>query len=173
MPSSYTADAILLVRSLAKMGYQPRAIVSQAAGFQQQAFLDAVGSLAEGVFSRSSFALDTLVSRPAIVPVNARYRARTGRDLSDNASRTLVALQVLADAIDRAGTVDPSKLRAALLETRLDGAETIMPWRGVRFDKSGQNVDCTPVVQQVSGGVYRTVYPFDIAVRPPVWRVGT
>ncbi len=172
MPSSYTNDAILLMRTMAKLGYTPPAVMSQAAGFQQQDFLTATGPLAEGVFSRSSFALDATASRPAIAPVNALLRARIGKDLSDNTSRVIVALQVLADAIDRAGSVEPEAIRAALVSCHLAGDETIMPWRGVSFDSTGQNVDCMPVVQQVVNGAYRTVYPFDVAGRPPTWNVG-
>ena len=172
LPSSYTADAILLMQTMNTLGYRPPAIMSQAAGFQQAAFFQAVGPLAEGVFSRSSFALDATSSRPAIAPVNALLKARIGTDLTDNTSRAVVALQVLADAINRAGSTNPEAVRASLVAYDLAGAETIMPWRGVRFDASGQNVECSPVVQQVAEGAYRTVYPFEVAVRPPVWMVG-
>ena len=171
MPTSYTNDAILLLNSMAAIGYRPPVIMSQAAGFQQPAFLAAVGSLAEGVFSRSSFALDVDQSRPAIQPVNAMLKARIGKDLTDNTSRVIVALQVLADALQRAGSTEPQALRTALLETDIAGDQTIMPWRGVRFDQTGQNVACTPVVQQVNGGKYQTVYPFDIAPIAPAWKV--
>ncbi|WP_254070354.1 ABC transporter substrate-binding protein [Acidisphaera sp. L21] len=171
MPSSYTADAILLLRSLAKIGCKPPVIMSQAAGFQQPAFLDAVGDLANGVFSRSSFALDVGASRPAIQPVNAAIRARLNTDLNDNTSRIVVALQVVADAINRAGTTAPEEIRAALRATSIPGEQTIMPWRGVRFDESGQNVECTPVIQQFIGGSYQTVYPFAVAAKPAIWGV--
>ncbi len=169
MPSSYTNDAVLLLNEMAAIDYRPPVIMSQAAGFQQPAFLAAVGRLAEGVFSRSSFALDVGTSRPAIQPVNALLKAQTGKDLTDNTSRVIVALQVLADALNRAGSTEPQALRTALAATDIAGDQTIMPWRGVRFDETGQNVACTPVVQQVMGGSYRTVYPFDVAPVAPVW----
>ncbi len=171
MPSSYTNDAILLLNTMAAIGYRPPVIMSQAAGFQQPAFLASVGELAEGVFSRSSFALDVGNSRPAIQPVNAQLKARTGKDLTDNTSRVVVALQVLADALQRAGSTEPNALRTALLATDIAGDQTIMPWKGVRFDETGQNVACTPVVQQVRAGRYQTVYPFEIAPIAPAWKL--
>ena len=58
MPSSYTTDAILLLKTMGELGYKPQAIVAQAAGFAEQAFLQAVGDKAEGIISRSSFSLD-------------------------------------------------------------------------------------------------------------------
>ena len=172
MPSSYTSDAILLMRSLSELGYKPRAVMAQAAGFQEQAFMTAAGPLAEGVFSRSSFAGDAVASRPAIAPVMALFRARANKDLNDNTSRQVVAVQVLADAINRAGSAKPDDIRKALVATNVPGEQTIMPWKGVRFDETGQNQDATPVIQQVVSGVYRTVYPAAVAVQEPTWNVG-
>ena len=169
MPSSYTSDAILLMRGMTELGYKPRAIMAQAAGFQEQAFLSAVGPLAEGVFSRSSFALDAVKSRPAISAVNALFRARAGKDLNDNTSHHVMALQILADAINRAGSTKAGDIRTALAATNVPGEQTIMPWRGVRFDEQGQNAAATPVIQQVVNGAYRTVFPADVAVQDAVW----
>ena len=171
MPSSYTSDAILLLRSLSEIGYKAPAIMAQAAGFQEQAFLTAAGPLAEGVFSRSSFAIDATKSRPAIAAVNAAYKAKSGKDLNDNTSRQVVAVQTLADAINRAGSGKPDDIRKALIATNIPGDQTIMPWKGVRFDETGQNVDATPVIQQVFGGTYVTVFPAAVAAREPVWNV--
>ncbi len=171
LPSSYTSDAILLLRSTNEIGYHP-VIMAQAAGFQEQSFITAAGPLAEGVMSRSSFALDADKSRPAIPAVNALFRARTNKDLNDNTSRQIVAVQVLADAIDRAGSSKPEDIRQALVKTDIPGNQTIMPWKGIKFDSTGQNTEATPVIQQISQGVYHTIYPFDIAVQAPVWTVG-
>ena len=171
MPSSYTSDAILLMRACNEVGYHP-VIMAQAAGFQEQSFITGAGPLAEGVMSRSSFALDADKSRPAIPTVNAMYRAKAGKDLNDNTARQIVAVQTLADAIDRAGSTKAEDIRAALIKTDIPGAETIMPWKGVKFDATGQNIEATPVIQQIKDGVYHTIYPFDLAVMAPVWNVG-
>ena len=172
MPSSYTSDAILLVRSLAEIGYKPGAIMAQAAGFQEQSFITAAGPLADGVFSRSSFAIDATKSRPAITPVNDAYKAKSGKDLNDNTSRQVVAMQTLADAINRAGSAKPDDIRKALMATDIAGDKTIMPWKGVKFDQTGQNTEATPVIQEIVGGKFVTVFPPDVAVREPTWNVG-
>ena len=123
--------------------------------------------------SRSSFALDATKSRPAIVPVNALYKAHNNKDLNDNTSRELTALLTLADAVNRAGSAKPDAIRLALMATDVPGDQTIMPWKGIKFDATGQNTLGTPVMQQISGGVYKTIWPFDLAVMEPVWNVGT
>jgi branched-chain amino acid transport system substrate-binding protein len=172
MPTSYTSDAILLMRGMHDLGYAPKAIMAQSAGFAEQALVDAVGPLMEGVMSRSAFALDVAKARPAIPAVNALFRARSNKDLNDNTGREITALIVLADAINRAGSTDPDKLRSALMATDVPGDQTIMPWHGIKFDSTGQNTEASPVIQQMRDGKYHTIYPFDVAAEDAVWNVG-
>jgi branched-chain amino acid transport system substrate-binding protein len=172
MPSSYTSDSILILKAMNEIGYKPKAIMAQAAGFQEGAFLTGAGALAEGAMSRSSFALDAIKSRPAIGPVNALYQAKNGKDLNDNTSRDVTALLVLVDAINRAGSAKPEDIRIALMATDVPGTMTIMPWAGVKFDATGQNTLGTPVIQQITNGSYHTIWPYDVAVQPAVWDVG-
>jgi branched-chain amino acid transport system substrate-binding protein len=172
MPSSYTNDAILMLRAMNEIGYHPRAIMAQAAGFQEQDFITASGPLAEGVLSRSSFAVDAVKARPAIPAVNGAYRAKNGKDLNDNTARQVTGLQVLADAINRAGSAKPDAIRQALVAANVPGEQLIVPWKGVHFDATGQNVLATPVIQQITNGTYRTVYPFELASLDAMWNVG-
>jgi branched-chain amino acid transport system substrate-binding protein len=171
MPSSYTSDAILIMKSMAEIGYKPKAVMAQGAGFQETAFLTAAGPLANGVMSRSSFALDAGKTRPAIDPVNALYKAKNNKDMNDNTSREFTALMVLADAINRAGSAKPTDIEAALKATNIPGDQLIMPWKGVKFDETGQNILCNPVIQQVFDGTYKTIWPFDLAAEAPVWNI--
>ena len=169
LPSSYTSDALSIVRSMNEIAYKPKAILAQAAGFQESDFLKGAGPLAEGVLSRSSYAGDAIKARPAIVPVTALFKAKQGKVLNDNTSREITALQILADAINRSGTGKPADIRTALIATDVKGADMIMPWTGVKFDETGQNIEGTPVIQQVKDGVYVTVWPFDVATTDVVW----
>ena len=173
LPSSYTSDAILMMRAMHDAGYTPKAILAQDAGFIDPAFLKAVGPLAEGVMSRSSFALDATKTRPAIPKVNALVKARDdGKDLTDMTAREVTALQVLADAINRAGSTENTKLQTALKATDIPGNQTIMPWVGIKVDATGQNTEGNPVIQQYQNGAWHTVFPFDVATAPAIWNVG-
>ena len=173
MPSSYTSDAILLMRSMHDAGYKPKAVLAQDAGFIDPAFLKAAGPLAEGVMSRSSFALDATKSRPAIETVNKLYASRNdGKTLNDLTAREVTALQVLADAINRAKSTKNTDIQAALKATDIPGNMTVMPWKGIKFDETGQNTEGNPVIQQWTGGAWHTVFPEDVATAKPVWSAG-
>ena len=169
MPSSYTTDAILLIKTMGELGYKPKAILAQAAGFAEKALYDAVGDKLEGVISRGSFSLDLAAKRPVITKINELYKARSGKDLNDNTSREFMGLMVLADAIGRAKSGDSEKIRAALAATDIPGDATIMPWKRVKFGEDGQNVDCDPVLLQYIGGKFVTVFPEQAAIAAAKW----
>ena len=173
MPSSYTSDAILLMRSMHDAGYTPKAVLAQDAGFIDPAFLKAAGPLAVGVMSRSSFAIDATKARPAITKVNALFAARDGgKNLNDLTAREVTALQVLADAINRAKSTKNTDLQIALKATDIPGDQTIMPWQGIKFDATGQNTEGNPVIQQWNGTDWHTVFPAEVATAKAVWNVG-
>jgi len=173
MPTSYTSDAILMMRTMHDVGYKPKAIMAQDAGFVDPPFLQAVGPLAEGLMTRSSFSLDAVASRPAIPAVNALVKpADNGKDLNDTTSRELTALQVLADALNRAKSTDNMKLREALRATDIPGSQTIMPWKGIKFDQTGQNTEGNAVILQRRNGEWHTIFPDAVATTQAVWNVG-
>ena len=137
MPSSYTTDGILLVKTMAELGYKPNAIVAQDAGFSEKALYDAVGDKLEGVISRGSFSLDLAAKRPMVGKINAMFKEKSGKDLNDLTSRQFMGLLVMAEAINRAKSTDGEKIREALVATDIPGEQTIMPWKRVKFDETG------------------------------------
>src|SRR5215471_2185370 len=169
MPSSYTTDGILLVKTMAELGYKPRNIVAQDAGFSEKALYDAVGDKLEGVISRGSFSLDLAKKRPMVGMINEQFFARSGKDFNDYSSRQFVGLIVMADAINRAKSTDGDKVREALAATDMPGDVTIMPWKRVKFDDMGQNNDADPVLLQYRGGKFVTIFPSQAAVAEATW----
>jgi branched-chain amino acid transport system substrate-binding protein len=76
---------------------------------------------------------------------------------------------VLAEAISNAGSTDSQRVRAALLNLEIPGREMIMPWSGLRFDGSHQNVAANGVVEQRVQGLFRVVFPEELQQAKPVW----
>ncbi len=169
MPSSYTNDSILLVRAMSELGYKPKAIVAQDAGFAEKTFYDAVGDKIPGSITRGSFSLDLAAKRPSIGKVNELFKARSNKDLNDLTSRECMAFLVLADAIDRAKSTEGPKIRAALAATSIPGERTIMPWKQIKFDETGQNNDADPILLQYVNGKLVTIYPWAAATAEPIW----
>ena len=66
---------------------------------------------------------------------------------------------MLADAINRAGSTDPAKIRAALKATDLKKEQMVAGYNGVKFDAKGQNTLASSIVTQMRGGKYVAVWP--------------
>src|SRR3954462_4128045 len=169
MPSSYTTDGILLVKTMGELGYKPNAIVAQDAGFSEKALYDAVGDKIPGVISRGSFSLDLAAKRPMVGKINEMYRAKSGKDFNDLTSRQFMGLTILAAAISRAKSTDGEKIRDALAATDIPGEQTIMPWKRVKFEEMGQNNDAAPVLLQCVGGKFVTIFPPQAAIAEAIW----
>ena len=169
MPSSYTTDGILLIKTMGELGYKANAIVAQDAGFSEKALYDAVGDKLEGVISRGTFSLDLAAKRPMVGKINAMFKEKSGKDFNDLTSRQFMGLIVMADAINRAKSTDGDKIREALAATDMPGEQTIMPWKRIKFDEMGQNNDADPVLLQYIGGKFVTIYPPQAAIAEAVW----
>ena len=80
-----------------------------------------------------------------------------------------MGLLILADAINRAGSTDGAKIRDALAATDIPGERTILPWKRVKFDDTGQNNDADPVLLQWTGSKFVTIFPAQAAIADAVW----
>jgi branched-chain amino acid transport system substrate-binding protein len=164
-PTSYASDAILLCKTSKDMDYNPSAIMAQNAGHTDPSFIEAVGKDADGIASRSEFSLDLAVHKPLVKQVNDLFKQRSGRDFSGTCARAFVGFFVLADAINRAGSTKPEAIREALIKTNMPADQLITPWRGVKFDETGQNILVDAIVIQYQGGKPYTVWPFNLATK--------
>ena len=164
LPSSYTSDAMLFMRTAKELDFNPKLLVAQNAGYTDPTFVSTMGNDAEGVITRSPFNTDLAKTIPLINEVNAAFKKHSdGRDLSDVPVRAFTGFMVLADAINRAGSTDPEKIRKALTETNMPSDQLIVPWKGIKFGPDGQNQLVRGILMQVQNGKYCTVYPFDLA----------
>jgi len=169
MQSSYLGDALLSMKTYKELGFMPDMILANDAGFSDTEFIKTLGKDADYVISREVWALDLANRNPLIKQVNDLFRSKYGADFTGNSARTFTGLMVMADAINRAGSTDPEAIRKALAATDIPGSKLIMPWKGVKFDESGQNVYGSGILVQIVDGKYHTVWPYNVASREIVW----
>ncbi len=163
LATSYTSDAILILKTMKDLNYMPKILIGQNAGWSDPEFIREMGKDAEGITSRNVFAIDLTEKKPSIKSVNELYKKRANRDLSDNTSRELMGTLVMADAINRAGSTDPEAIRKALVETDIKPEQIIMLWKGIKFGPDGQNIYANPIMTQWHQGDMVTVWPFEMA----------
>jgi branched-chain amino acid transport system substrate-binding protein len=159
---SYTSDAILYTKTMKELNWKPAIMIADNAGFNDPAFVKNMASQVEGLINRSAFSPGKPGSVPALF--NELYKKKTGGDELDDVSvRGLQAFLVLADALNRAGSIEAAKIQAALKATDLKVDQMAAGYNGVKFDDKGQNTLAASVVTQMRGGKYLTIAPKDRA----------
>ena len=165
----YAEEAIPFMQEFKAQDYAPPLIWADDAGFISPEFLQTLGADAEYVTSREVWSVDLTLTNPLAAEVNALYRERYGVDLGGNSARSFIGMMTLAEAINRAGSTEPTAVRDALRATDIPADQLIVPWQGIGFDQTGQNTLGDGVVVQRLNGRYRTVWPNAIAVEPLVF----
>jgi branched-chain amino acid transport system substrate-binding protein len=164
---SYTADAILYMKTMKNLNYKPPMVLGDDSGFADPSFIPAVGDIAQGVMNRSAWAIGKPGSTTA--KIDEMYKAKTGRDLDDTSARNMQSFFALADAINRAGSTDPEKIRDALTKTDLKADQLMMGYQGVKFDDTGQNILAATYLIQLHGKQYDLVWPDTAAEAKLQW----
>ncbi len=159
---SNAADAILLTNTLAEYKVKLKAIIASGGGHADPSFLTAAGKNANYLFDIVEWETD--VNKPGAKATNDKYKAKYGQNLTGEAVDAYLAMYVLKDALERAASTDPAKLRDALAATRLtSGPGMIVGYDAVEFDQTGQNKDASLVMVQIAdmgAGLERiTVWP--------------
>jgi len=154
---SYTADSILYMKTMRNLDYMPPMVIGDDSGFSDPSFIPAVADIAQGAMNRSSW--DAGKPGSTTYKINEMYKAKTGRDLDDTSARNMQAMLVLGDAINRAGSTDPEKIRAALAATDLKPEQLLMGYNGVKFDQTGQNIKASTYLIQLKDKTYKLVWP--------------
>jgi branched-chain amino acid transport system substrate-binding protein len=161
--TSTGSDAVRVLKTMGDIGYRPPEIFAFGGGFSEPQVLQAAGAVGDGLFYSSAWSREVAARNPSAKPIMDRYEGRFSAAMSEVAAGAFTAVLTLAAAIDAAGSVDPQRVRAALIGLDLPGRSTIMPWSGVRFDTSHQNARASGTVEQLVQGGFRVVFPRELA----------
>jgi branched-chain amino acid transport system substrate-binding protein len=153
---SYLNDLILIVRTVKQVGLNV-AINGGSGGFVIPDFYKNVGKLADGLLGVAHWNHDV---NDAAQKVNAEYKKRTGEFIFEYAGGLVAQTYMLVDALERAGSADPQKVRDALAKLDVSsGYAAMAPGGKVKFGPDGKNVYGHPVGVQWQHGDLVSVFP--------------
>ena len=166
--ASYLSDSILMIRTLKGAKASPRFFWGQDAGFEMADFPRTLGPDTNGVLTRTVFIAKIAKVKKIAGQVNELYKKKYGDDLTGATGRSVVGVQTWAYVLNRAGSTDPKAIQKACNEINIPGYELVMPWEGVKFDATGQNVLGRGLIGQYQltkdGKIdLEIIYPFDLA----------
>ncbi|MEW5722611.1 MAG: ABC transporter substrate-binding protein [Thermodesulfobacteriota bacterium] len=147
--TSNAADAILLTNTLAEYKVKLKAMIASGGGHADPSFLKAAGQNAKYIFDIVEWETD--VNKPGAKETNDKFKAKYGYNLAGESVDAYLAMYVLADALERAGSLDPAKIIEALAATNYrEGPGMIVGYDAVEFDKDGQNKNAALVMVQIN-----------------------
>lgn len=172
-PVSYTPDAQLLVSTMKAMKVNPL-VIGGGAGFCWPPIEQAIGSKVNGIFSVGSWSWDTknIFDHPDRKDVTRRYQERFGTFMPEQAGEHYAMVWLLKEAIEKAGSADPEKVREALATHEFgESMDGVMQPGKIKFDKAGWNFHTFPTMIQWQNNTARTVFPEEVATAKVIWPV--
>src|SRR5580692_10285473 len=155
-PVSYLNDLILIIRAIKQSGVQI-AINGGSGGFVIPDFYKNVGNVAEGLLGVAHWNHDINADAQK---VNAVYQKQYGEFLFEYAGGLVAQTFMIADALERAASTDPQKVRDAIAELDVSqGYAAMCPGGKVKFGPDGKNIYAHPVGVQWQHGDLATVFP--------------
>ena len=162
-PVSYLNDLILIIRAIKQNGLEI-AINGGSGGFVIPDFYKNVGSAAEGLLGVAHWNHDINADAQK---VNEVYKQQYGEFLFEYAGGLVAQTFMIADALERAASTDPQKVRDALSTLDVSSGYAAMgPGGKVKFGPDGKNIYAHPVGVQWQNADLATVFPKDEARAP-------
>lgn len=147
-----TPDGIAIVKQMAELGWKPKfSLIIRAP--DAATWGEATGAAGDYVTVFAGWHYGEKF--PGVAEINAKHEAEFGRPADILVGPAYACVQALADAIERAGTLDRNAVRDALADT--DMMTVIGP---VSFNADGTGNVLNPLVQWINGKM-ELVWPLD------------
>ncbi len=171
--AGYVSDSILFTKAMQNQNFLPK-VWYGLTGYDDPTFLQNVGKTANGSMMRGFF--HPRLVKPVVKQVNDLYKKRNGIELSMASAQTFITPFVVADALNRAGSLDKEAIRDALEKTNIPGTQTIMPWESIQFTPvtpppghTHDNKNSRNLVLQIQDGKEEIIWPFEVATAKPIF----
>ena len=139
-----TPDAMLMMRQMKELDYNPKMLVLLR-GAEDLSWAKALGPMGDYVVLMGFWHHG--VKYPGVDKLNAAHQSKFGRPADMQTGPAYASIQILAAAIEKAGTLDTTKIRDAIAATDM---MTVVG--KVKFRPNGTLIDpCPAVVQWLAG----------------------
>lgn len=164
-------DAGIVVRRAMKtVDFNPQADLHSLGAPSVTSFLQTLGRDGDHVLYGSGFAPSMIATMPkSVQDFSARFNKRYGLGVDHNASSAATIVGIYVDALERAKSTDPDKVRDAIEKTDLKIGDSPHILSDVKFDSAHNNLGATTKIHQAANREFRTVWPDRFKVADVVW----
>ena len=152
------ADYSLMVKTMKKMNWIPKASLNYCSGYQDPVIAKQLGPDADYFMGSTGYSPQFADIMPAVAEVEKIFKTKTGGVPFDSDSiQEAIALFVLAQAIEKSKSLDPEVV-AKTLHANVWPSPLSLSGK-VAFAPGGQNRLALSIVTQLQGGEYKRVFP--------------
>ena len=144
-------DAITMLKQMKEADYSPKAIV-MIRGSDDPAWVKMTGPMGDYVVGCPDW--HPALNYPGVKGLNAEYKAKFGTDTHIVVGNAYASIQVAATAIERAGTLDRTKIRDAIA-----GIDAMTVFGQIKFNEKGRRINAPLVATQWQKGKMEMVWP--------------
>lgn len=151
-------DYTLFARTMKQMNVAPKVAINFCTGYQDPIIAKQLGP--DGDFFMGGTGYSPALGQKYmkdVAAVEAIYRQKTGVEFDSDAIQEAVALHILAQAIEKAKTLETDKVVQVMRTTTFDSPLSL--GGKVAFSADGQNNKATSVITQLKGLNYVSVFP--------------
>ncbi|MEE4608277.1 MAG: ABC transporter substrate-binding protein [Desulfobacteraceae bacterium] len=151
-------DYTLWVRTMKQMNWLPKVVLNYCTGYQDPKIAQQLGPDGDFFMGGTGYSPEIGAKyMPDVAAVETIYTAKVGVPFDSDSIQEAVALLVLAQAIEKAGSLDVEKVAEVLRTETFDSPLSL--GGKVAFGPGGQNMKATSIVTQLHGGKYMPVFP--------------
>ncbi len=157
-------DGMTMMRQMKELDYNPKAVVV-IRGAEDLSWGKALGPVGDYVIL-AGMSWHHRINYPGVDKLNAAFQSKFGRPADILTGSAYASIQILAAAIEKAGTLDTTKIRDAISATDM---MTVMG--RIKFRPNGTLIDPCPAVVQWLAGDRKLVWPKEFRETPFVYPI--
>jgi len=162
------ADYILWVKTMKQLSWLPKVSLNYCSGYQDPLIAKQLGSDGDYFMGTTGYSPELAELMPAVAPVEEIYKTKIDPPVpfDSDSIQEAVAMLILAQAIEKVGSLDTEKIVDALYANEWDSPLSL--GGKVAFASGGQNIRAMSTITQLIGGQYLRVFPEEFANTEPV-----
>jgi len=161
LSSPIMPDGMSIMRQMKELDYNPKAVVMIRAP-DDLPWARALGPIGNYVLFSTGW--HHSLDYPGVQELNEKHQARFNRPADVMTGPAYASIQIIADAIERAGTLDTVKIRDAVAATDI---KTVLG--PVNFNPDGTNKSTIGPVAQWQNKTQELVFPRELATKPLIY----
>jgi branched-chain amino acid transport system substrate-binding protein len=168
--SAHLNEAVAAIKQASEIGVKPKLGFAATVAPPTPAFISALGASSEGVLGSTQWVPEISATDSVFGTAQQFLSNFTGtygwspHQYPYQAADAAAACEALSLAIQKAGSVDPAKVRDALVGLQADTF-----YGHIQFDSTGMNTSKPMYVIQIQNAAFVTVYPSNLATKQAVW----